>query len=108
MLPVEVSDLASAELEEAHAWYEERALGLGEELLREFRATCARVSEFPHGYQIVEREQDQPVRRAPVRRFPYGVFYQLEADRIVVTAFFHAKRDPTRRATDAGQQTSED
>jgi plasmid stabilization system protein ParE len=29
-----------------------------------------------------------------VRRFPYSVFYRVEADRIVVLAVFHGRRNP--------------
>jgi plasmid stabilization system protein ParE len=28
------------------------------------------------------------------RRFPYGLFYVVEAERIVVLAVFHGRRDP--------------
>ena len=34
------------------------------------------------------------IRRLMTRRFPYGVFYLVEATSVVVLAVFHAKRDP--------------
>ena len=34
------------------------------------------------------------VRRGLVRRFPYGVFYVVTDDTIVILAVFHASRDP--------------
>jgi plasmid stabilization system protein ParE len=34
------------------------------------------------------------VRRVLVRRFPYSIYYRFRADRIVVLAVFHNKRDP--------------
>jgi plasmid stabilization system protein ParE len=34
------------------------------------------------------------VRRVIVSRFPYAVFYQVEADRIVVLAVLHTARGP--------------
>ena len=33
-------------------------------------------------------------RRAPVRRFPYSVFYKVEPERVVVISVFHGRRDP--------------
>ena len=36
----------------------------------------------------------QNVRKALVRRFPYGVFYQVEVGQVLVLAVFHAKRNP--------------
>jgi len=34
------------------------------------------------------------LRRAPLRRFPYGLFFRLRADAIYVIACFHSSRDP--------------
>ena len=34
------------------------------------------------------------VREAPVPRHPYGVYYRVQPDRIVVIAVFHHSRDP--------------
>jgi hypothetical protein len=31
-----------------------------------------------------------------VRRFPYGLFFEVQEHRIVVIACFHGKRNPTR------------
>jgi len=39
-----------------------------------------RVAENPLQYQVLHRE----ARRAIVHRFPYGVFYRIEASNIVV------------------------
>ena len=36
-------------------------------------------------------------RRALLRKFPYGVFFRVMDDKVVITAFFHASRDPHRR-----------
>jgi hypothetical protein len=35
-----------------------------------------------------------PFRRALLRRFPYCVFYYLEAEEVVVVGCFHAHRSP--------------
>jgi hypothetical protein len=34
------------------------------------------------------------VRRALLRKFPYGVFYFVFDDTVVVLACFHTRRDP--------------
>ena len=41
-------------------------------------------------YQTVHRQY----RRAPVRRFPYVVFYEHEAGTVTVYAVLHASRGP--------------
>jgi plasmid stabilization system protein ParE len=33
-------------------------------------------------------------RRVILRRFPYGVFYEIHGDEVVVLACFHSSRDP--------------
>lgn len=33
------------------------------------------------------------IRRALIRRFPYGIFYLLEQDKVIVLAFLHTSRD---------------
>ena len=37
-----------------------------------------------------------PFRRLLIRRFPFGVFYTVEASGIVVHGVFHLSRDPNR------------
>ena len=34
------------------------------------------------------------IRRVPVRRFPYSIFYYVEREHIVVLGVFHSRRDP--------------
>ena len=64
--------------------------GLGDDLLFQFDATLSTIAEFPEAYQEIHCH----IRRALIRRFPYGVYYIIEEERIVVMAFFHVRRDP--------------
>ena len=54
--------------------------------------TVLLIAEFPLRFPVVYRER----RRGGVRRFPYGLFYQIEANRILVIACFHGIRNPRR------------
>jgi toxin ParE1/3/4 len=81
---------AEAEILEAYQWYEQGTEGLGLEFMRAVEACLAAIERHPKGYPVVHRE----VRRALLRRFPYGLFYLLDGDNIVVIACFHASRDP--------------
>ena len=49
-----------------------------------------RVVENPALYQVLHRG----VRRAVMRRFPYGVLYLVEEKGVVVLAIEHQARDP--------------
>lgn len=79
-------------IEDAAGWYEEQGTGLGREFLDEVFRSLQRVVEQPQSYSSVHRA----TRRALIRRFPFGVFYRIEADSIVVVAVMHGSRDPQR------------
>ena len=81
---------AEGEIEEACWWYERQRKGLGFELLLAIDATVEGLRRLPEGHELVALR----TRRALLRRFPYFVLYALEGDRIVITAVFHARRDP--------------
>ena len=81
---------AEADLEDAFRWYEARLPGLGEVFLRSIDACFARIQRHPEAHA----EAHPGVRRASLRRFPYGVFYVVREDRIDVLAVYHARRRP--------------
>jgi toxin ParE1/3/4 len=81
---------AEADIVEARSWYEQRRPGLGREFLDSVQTVLVALGERPAQYPVVHRN----VRRALVRRFPYGVFYVPSENDILVIACFHAKRDP--------------
>jgi toxin ParE1/3/4 len=81
---------AQAELREARDWYESRHTGLGVEFVGCVDAAITDIGEHPERHPTVHGD----VRRRLVRRFPYGVFYLVASDRVVVLAVFHSSRDP--------------
>jgi plasmid stabilization system protein ParE len=76
---------------EAYRWYERQRAELGVEFRDELEAVLDRIVKTPEAYPVVHRE----TRRARLRRFPYGVFYRVLDDAIVVIAVMHARRDPS-------------
>lgn len=79
------------DLDEAASWYEERQPGLRETFLEAVESTLSRIRENPGLYPTVHLE----IRRAPLRRFPYGVFFTLIGDEIHVLAVAHDARHPS-------------
>lgn len=81
---------AEADLLDAYQWYEARAGGLASEFLRSLDACLAVVARHPDAFPIVHRG----LRRALLRRFPYGLYYLVDGETLVVLACLHAARDP--------------
>ena len=81
---------ARAEVADAAAWYEARVSGLGHDFLRSFRAATDRLRRDPLHFQVVFAD----VRRVLLRRFPYGVFYEIHGADVVVLGCMHSARDP--------------
>src|SRR5262245_12482106 len=90
-LTVALTAEAEADLDEAAQWYEERSAGLGEDFVSQVRTTLELIGDNPELYGEVH----PGIRRARVKRFPYGVFYRLRENRVEVVAVFHDHRDPS-------------
>jgi plasmid stabilization system protein ParE len=74
----------------AFAWYENEQPGLGLDFLNELRATYDRIADGPFKYQDLR----SGIRRALVGRFPYAVYFAVEAGIVVVLSVLHVSRDP--------------
>lgn len=87
-----LSDRAASELAEATGWYEYERVGLGLEFLAAVDAALTLLREHPDiGTEVRPR-----VRRTLLRRFPYGLFYTNQEDRVRVLAIVHSNRHPAR------------
>ena len=81
---------AEAEFVEAIEYYEAREIGLGLDFAAEVHAAIQRATTFPTAWQVVS----QDVRRALVRRFPYGILYAIDAETILIVAVMNLHRAP--------------
>ncbi len=81
---------AKTDVADAIANYNSAEPGLGSEFAAEVRKTIERVLQFPKAWASVSKH----VRRCQVNRFPYGVFYSLDEDVVVVLAVLHNRREP--------------
>lgn len=71
-------------------WYEDKALGLGEEFLRMFYAQARGLLNNPLMFPKVSGD----FRRCLLRRFPYAVYFFIEDDHLIVVGLFHSARNP--------------
>jgi len=81
---------AEAEFLEAIVYYEDCSTGLGLDFSAEIHAAIQRIQAFPLAWQVLEGE----IRRALVHRFPYGVLYAVEENRIWIVAVMNLHRQP--------------
>ena len=81
---------AHDEMGEAFDWYEQRRAGLGHEFIGCVTDAIDLIGAMALAFPRVHGE----VRRTLLKRFPYGVFYMVEGEAIVVLSVFHASRDP--------------
>lgn len=71
-------------------YYDEKRDGLGAEFLACITEAAGRAKRQPNSFARVDGE----VRRVLVRRFPYGLFFILEGESLVVLAVGHARQAP--------------
>lgn len=89
MLPLKKHRLLAIDVQSAYDWYQAKQPGLGTDFLEDFRRTYRRVRKSPLLYSV--RFSD--VRRLNLERFPYGIFYIVTADEMIVLAILHSSRD---------------
>jgi len=87
-----VSARAEAEIAAAARWYERESAGLGAAFLEVLDQTLQGIEEGPLRFTVVHRD----VRRALLKRFPFGVFFRMRPRSIRVIAVVHLARDPER------------
>lgn len=79
------------EIRESFRWYEERQAGLGRSFLESIEAALRRIDDNPRLYQEIHLD----IRRAPLDRFPFGVYYALIQGDLHVLAVLHDARHPS-------------
>jgi plasmid stabilization system protein ParE len=79
---------AEDDLQDAATWYDAQQPGLGDAFLRSVDASFARIRRFPRSFPT----NDQDIRSALLRRFPYAVLFRIRETRIEVIAVWHGRR----------------
>jgi len=87
---VRLLDVAQQELEEAVAYYNGQAPGLGDAFLLEVVSAIDRISRHPRAWHPLGKN----TRRCRLRRFPYGLIYHQDQEGILIVAVAHSHRRP--------------
>jgi len=84
------ADDALAEYIAAGQYYNRQVPGLGDAFADEIEAGVRKILAAPRTWRVIE----EGVRRFLVSRFPYGIYYTIESDVVVIWAVKHLRRDP--------------
>ena len=83
-------DEALAEFIAAARYYNKQVPGLGETFADEVETGIEIILSDPSLWRVIEED----VRRYLIKRFPYGIYYTIENEAIIIWAVKHLHRDP--------------
>ena len=80
---------AKLEMKETFQWYERRQAGLGDDFTAKVENALDRLILSPTSYGTVFHG----MRRLAVKRFPYGIYYFVRGELVLIVAVFHSRRN---------------
>jgi len=89
-MKVEFHPEAAEEFLQAVDWYEEVEPGLGHDFALEVHSAIRAIASFPTAWPAL----DGDIRRCLTNRFPYGLLFSAEKNRVSVLAEMHLHRIP--------------
>jgi len=89
-MEIRLLKIAETELDEAVIFYNSEQPGLGADFIVEFVNSLDRIKAYPKAWNPFT----QNTRRCQLRRFPYGIVYQIFETEILVVAISHLHREP--------------
>ena len=90
-MTVRLTGLAVSDVSEIRGYYRAIDDDIERQFLDRFDLAVERLLSFPRGAPPVDGFPD--VRRARMRPFPYGIFYRLDGDDILILRVLHTRRD---------------
>lgn len=81
---------AQQELQAVANYYETRQSGLGEAFLLAVERAEKMIKNTPYAWARLRGD----IRRISLQRFPYGLIYSVQDDRIIILAVNHHRRHP--------------
>jgi toxin ParE1/3/4 len=84
------------EIEAARRWYERIRPELGNRFAAHVDDAIESVLDNPMMFAVAI----DSIRRVPVSSFPYHVYYEVFADRLMIFAVFHFHRNPQTVSTE--------
>ena len=89
---VEFHSAAERELRQAVDYYNDQQPDLGYEFAAEVEEAVERIRSSPDAWAWISQQDN--LRRCQTHRFPYGLIYQVQPNRVLIIAVMHLKRRP--------------
>lgn len=81
---------AELDIDSTFEYFEMQRVGLGHDFFLCIEECLSKIERNPIHYRIIYKE----LRRIAVRRFPYRILYLVQNNSVIMTAVFHARKDP--------------
>ncbi|MBA3706907.1 MAG: type II toxin-antitoxin system RelE/ParE family toxin [Bacteroidetes bacterium] len=81
---------AEIHITEAFKWYENKQSDLGNDFLVSIENSLTIIEHNPDAFQLKYKH----IRAVYIKQFPFGIFYIIEKEKIIVIAVFHLSRNP--------------
>lgn len=81
------------DLNDAALWYEVQQIGLGKDLVFEFKKAVEALVSNPLGYE----KKFKQFRHTMLKRFPFILIFEVENNEIVIHRFINIKQQPSKR-----------
>ena len=88
---VVLTEAAKADVKGIARWYGRQRAGLRAQFRASVRATISSIGAHPEVLRLFHLD----ARRASIDGFPHGVFFLVEAERVVVFAIKHPSQHPS-------------
>jgi len=79
---------ARADIESAIRWYQREDINVSVRFEADTHAILRRIGQNPRAFPILRNT----IRHAPMKRFPYSVYFEITGDAVFVRAVFHQRR----------------
>ncbi len=87
---IEFHPEAAIELNEAVDYYASRENRLGLDFISEVISSINRIISYPDAWPLLGKD----IRRCLIKRYPYGILYSIEKERISIVAIMNLNRNP--------------
>ncbi len=85
-----ILELAAKELEEGRHYYDLQQDELGDRFKHDIQKAIDTIRTTPTLFPKIDKE----IRKYPLHRFPYTIYYAIDNDTLIVLAIAHQRRKP--------------